>query len=505
MTTIHSDKAGIFTRFFALEKIGSWVFVWTILFPFYGTSSYAQPPTRITIKNNDTCQVIDALDSFEKLLFFPMNKHQLLEKFQCVANESLPLNPGEYAWLSFPRLTRTANNAVPVNDVLFDNIDPEDYESQSELVNLPPTLDNEISNVFSGTQWPSNAYLTHIQSTLGYKLKLLYNYTPEKKQVQLHGNVLSQDEPLNIYKDHDNWVGYWLYTSQSPFDAFPENVLDELTVIKAQTWCCVKRWELADGMLTPHWLCAVHKDKVALDYGDMVILETNNDLSFKWQNTGIPFTKESKMDAQYYSFTEEADYISFFIELDSTENPKEVGAFIGETCIGATTVWPEDTVVLVPGYAEGMSGEVVFKEYYDDFKSANAIKSEYLVADNTNGNWNRRTIHTHENQGHYFISFGSEAENLQTTDDFQITIYPNPANNWLYINYRLDEPSNIEIQVIDGFGRQVATLLNNTQTKGDYAMQWNLTDAQGKKLTTGIYVLNIKESGRVVTKKLVIY
>jgi hypothetical protein len=152
-----------------------------------------------------------------------------------------------------------------------------------------------------------------------------------------------------------------------------------------------------------------------------------------------------------------------------------------------------------------MSGEVVFKEYYDDFKSANAIKSEYLVADNTNGNWNRRTIHTHENQGHYFISFGSEAENLQTTDDFQITIYPNPANNWLYINYRLDEPSNIEIQVIDGFGRQVATLLNNTQTKGDYAMQWNLTDAQGKKLTTGIYVLNIKESGRVVTKKLVIY
>ncbi|MAE09075.1 MAG: hypothetical protein CL661_09990 [Bacteroidetes bacterium] len=451
--------------------------------------------------NNRTTPYINP---YTNHIYIPNGGHSCVSKVGFTPNEALLLNDGEWAWLSFPRMNRDGDDAVPVNTVLLNNIEPDGYLDESELENLPPESWVIEDNIYDGTQWQLTGDLINIQSTLGYKLKLLYGTTPENKWVHLLGNVLDPAEDVNIYENYDNWVGYWLYESQSPFDAIPENVLDELTIIKAQTWCCVKDWDYPDGYAVPYWICAVHEDDVSMDYGDMVILETNSDMSFQWQSTGNPSSIIDKDATEYYQFTEQSDYTSFFIELDTTEYPQEIGAFIEDSCVGASTVLAGDTIVLIPGYTEGISGDVVFEEYYGSQKSANPEIDEYLVRNKNTGTWRKRTINTREKQDYYFISFKSGREKEENNNEQLFNIFPNPVNKTLNINYNVERTALVNIGVYDSYGRHITALFSSTQPEGLYGIQWNLAGNNGKKLPKGLYIIKLKIDNVVMSRKVVV-
>lgn len=445
------------------------------------------------------------INPYTNHIYLPNGGHSCVSKVGFTPNEALLLNDGEWAWLSFPRMNRDGDDAVPVNTVLLNNIEPDGYLDESELENLPPESWMIEDNIYDGTQWQLTGDLINIQSSLGYKLQLLYAPPlPENKWVHLLGKVLDPAEDVNIYENYDNWVGYWLYESQSPFDAIPENVLDELTIIKAQTWCCVKDWDYPDGYAVPYWVCAVHEDDVSMDYGDMVILETNSDMSFQWQSTGNPSSIIDKDATEYYQFTEQADYTSFFIELDTTENPQEIGAFIEDSCVGASTVLAGDTIVLIPGYTEGISGDVVFEEYYGSQKSANPEIDEYLVRNKNTGSWKKRAINTREKQDYYFISFKSGKEKEENNNEQLFNIFPNPVNKALNINYNVERTALVNIGVYDSYGRHITALFSSTQPEGLYGIQWNLAGNNGKKLSKGFYIIKLKIDDIIISRKIVV-
>ncbi len=431
--------------------------------------------------------------------------------------EELSLNPG-ITWLSFPRLENNPGSTTPAQTVLgpfangVGNILPQNFVSgpqgfSSYLINL---LEDENVGAEDYLYWNdqvpewsiTGSDLTTIKSTLGYKINLSLE---EERILRMQGILEDADSEITLHSGEfkENWVGYWLYESQSPFDAIPEIVLDELTVIKAQTWCCVKRWDL-DGSQTPTWVCAVHKDSPTLDYGDMVILETDSDINFQWQTTGNTTSSVSKLETEYYQFTEQADYISFFIELDTTENPQEIAAFVGDSCIGASTVLTEDTIVLIPGYTEEISGDVVFEEYYGSQKSTRPEINEYLVSHYNDGTWKKRTINTDEKQDHYFISFKSDREEIKVDNRPVINIFPNPVNNTLNINYNIKEKARVNIRIFDSFGRHVITLLNSTRNEGFHDMTWNLTGNCGDRLNNGVYMIKLSIGDMIISKKVVI-
>jgi len=202
------------------------------------------------------------INPYTNHIYLPNGGHSCVSKVEFTPNEQLLLllNNNEWAWLSFPRLERTGNNAVPVNNVLLNNIDPEGYSNESKLENLPPQYSTTVHSTFYVTSWIPSGELTDIKSSLGYKLKLDYedNYSGNKF-IHLLGNILSSTEPVNIYQNYDNWVGYWLYESQSPFDAIPADVLEDLTSIKAQRWHCEKR---INQESEPVWACGVYEGSV---------------------------------------------------------------------------------------------------------------------------------------------------------------------------------------------------------------------------------------------------
>jgi hypothetical protein len=421
-----------------------------------------------------------------------------------IAPDKLYLRSG-WTWLSFPRLERTPNNPTPQTVLAQDRISGTDYTSlemqQNKIVNGEPVMTYVTWN-YSG--WQNND-LTEVDSKFGYKL---YLEPTENRTIDMLGTVLDPSTTVDIYQgsnDPENWEGYWLYESQWPFDAIPDNVLDELTVIKEQDWCCVKEWHYIEGNLVPYWICAVHKGDVSFDYGDMVILKTNSDLSFQWQRYGNTPSSEEKSATEYFQFNEQSNYTSFFIELDTNSNPQEIGAFIGDSCVGASTVLTNDTNVLIPGYIEGMSGDVTFEEYYDSLKSGKPKIKEYFVNNIKTRTWEKRIINTGEKQDYYLISFKTgKITNETESNSVSINCAPNPLKNEVTIKFTVHKECMLQIVVYDLYGKSLNILQQGDSKAGTYNINWAGTDGNGKPLPNGVYILKLRAGTEYAQTKVVI-
>ena len=475
-----------------------------------------------TYLHNKSLDILGDNDFYfpNKPVFAPVSNHVLIPNgthgnisvvsFQ--ANEPLPLKPynrennESFTWLSFPRLISTN---PPVNTVLGgDNIVPNDYEQQSQLENLPlaaPTNTGIVTNVYNGNQWPASSQgFTSVNSIYGYKLSLKYNSNPQQDiRLFLQGNVLPSSTTVNLKdKPKENWIGYWLYQEQSPFDAISSGVLDKLTEIKAQDWFCYKDWSM--GQQYPHWICGsgIGKAQPHLKYGDMVILKSNSEINnFQWQN-GSPFGAfDIKSATEYFQFNEEEDYTAYLVEIDTTNPPAEIGAFIGNTCIGASKVLTNDTIVLIRGYDKDTTGTVYFVEYFNSQKSGNPVIKNYFVKNTLNIGWQKRSINTAERKSHYLISFATK-NNIKVNDivieNPLLRVYPNPANNSVTVKYATTGHNTTGLALYDVTGKKVFEQ-SFEQPEGMHQYKINT-----EKLKNGIYLLHLTTGKISGTKQIVV-
>jgi len=82
--------------------------------------------------------------------------------------------------------------------------------------------------------------------------------------------------------------------------------------------------------------------------------------------------------------------------------------------------------------------------------------------------------------------------------------YPNPFNPITTIRYDLPENSFVNINIYDLLGRQVKTLVNQTQNAGFKSVQWNATNDNGKPVSAGVYLYQILAAEFVQTRKMVL-
>ncbi|MCD4773620.1 MAG: hypothetical protein K8R41_09605 [Bacteroidales bacterium] len=198
------------------------------------------------------------------------------QKDSTIKTDTLQLRYG-YNWISIPRHNRpTAPDWTIIANVFNQNNFTDGYNYLKLLYLNAEYTPASIYTIEWFQNWVYFPYIfdnKRIFSTRGYKLNL--NQPENGNTLIMNGMVEDTNTSIQLYGGKDNWVGYWLYESQWPFDAIPDNVLDELTKIKGQGWCCVKEWHYIEGNLVPYWICAVHEGNVLLDYGDMVILAFN--------------------------------------------------------------------------------------------------------------------------------------------------------------------------------------------------------------------------------------
>lgn len=82
--------------------------------------------------------------------------------------------------------------------------------------------------------------------------------------------------------------------------------------------------------------------------------------------------------------------------------------------------------------------------------------------------------------------------------------YPNPFNPITTLRYDLPEKSHVNIIIYDMLGRQVRTLVNQTQDAGHKSVTWDATNDYGKPVSAGIYLYQIQAGEFVQTKKMVL-
>jgi len=82
--------------------------------------------------------------------------------------------------------------------------------------------------------------------------------------------------------------------------------------------------------------------------------------------------------------------------------------------------------------------------------------------------------------------------------------YPNPFNPVTTLRYDLPENSLVDITIFDMLGRQVKTLVDQTQDAGFKSVVWNATDDYGKPVSAGIYLYKIQSGEYISTKKMVL-
>ena len=90
-------------------------------------------------------------------------------------------------------------------------------------------------------------------------------------------------------------------------------------------------------------------------------------------------------------------------------------------------------------------------------------------------------------------------ENENVPENFALTAYPNPFNQFSIINIKCSISSDVKIQVFDISGKLIATILNEYKTAGSYSIQFN-----GENLTSGIYILKLTAGKYSTNKKIVL-
>jgi hypothetical protein len=96
---------------------------------------------------------------------------------------------------------------------------------------------------------------------------------------------------------------------------------------------------------------------------------------------------------------------------------------------------------------------------------------------------------------------GGAGSNLVENNLFirSLNLFPNPAKDYISLNYYLQERSNITIKLTDLQGRVISTLLDNVvQDEGSHSIYFNLKN----DLATGSYFIIFETNNGSTSMKL---
>lgn len=103
-------------------------------------------------------------------------------------------------------------------------------------------------------------------------------------------------------------------------------------------------------------------------------------------------------------------------------------------------------------------------------------------------------------------AYGVEEDRVPMPTRFEfLSIFPNPVSCHAKITYAIPVKSRIDMKIYDITGKLVTTLKNGVIEEPGYKVaNWNMTDARGKKVNSGIYFCNLEMNKESSTKKILV-
>lgn len=118
---------------------------------------------------------------------------------------------------------------------------------------------------------------------------------------------------------------------------------------------------------------------------------------------------------------------------------------------------------------------------------------------NIEGTWNINFVVSDNNlvSDTKTLIFSNTSLSVTEIGNQNFSLYPNPVNEELHINYSLPEKSHINIALYDLSGRLVCTILDEIKTTGTHTLNWN------SDLKAGMYFYKITSDSYVQSGKLI--
>ena len=79
---------------------------------------------------------------------------------------------------------------------------------------------------------------------------------------------------------------------------------------------------------------------------------------------------------------------------------------------------------------------------------------------------------------------------------------PNPFNPSTVISYRLNADGPVRLEIYNLLGQRIRTLVDEVQAAGAYRVHWDVRDAAGRHMSTGIYFTRLYYPGGVQTRRM---
>ncbi|OYD15062.1 hypothetical protein CH330_06755 [candidate division WOR-3 bacterium JGI_Cruoil_03_51_56] len=86
----------------------------------------------------------------------------------------------------------------------------------------------------------------------------------------------------------------------------------------------------------------------------------------------------------------------------------------------------------------------------------------------------------------------------------RFAVWPNPVHGLAQVRFSLARPADVRLAVFDRTGRKVRSLLNARMKLGDYCVTWDGRDEVGRKLSQGVYFVQLAVAGDTYRQKLVV-
>jgi len=398
-------------------------------------------------------------------------------------------------WDSFPRLERDQYGFQPAPEVL------EPLEGTIDHVLAKPNQAFIIEMYWHLGAWQGDNI--EFNSPDGYKLR-----TIDEEPYYLHvtGDRIDLSTPITLQPNTVNWIGYFIPSSQCPFDAFSEDTLERLEAIRAQDWSMRKD---SQG----NWVYAANP-RPSMEYGKMYEIETsiNEPLTFTWNiPPGYPdYLEPSEFtladNSEYFDYTDSYDYESYFVEdIEEDEGLLEVGVLVDDQCVGAT-VFNESYPLELQAYThEGHSGgNLSFELYYGRNRSTQRYRV-VEVKDPQTGAYTAQTLRPRR-QKFALVRIGSQ-QGMQTPQEpvvMEISNHPNPFNPDTTINFTVSSEQNVELIVYNIKGQKVTTLYDGSAAEGKHSVVWNGTDDRGNAVSSGMYFYRLKADNTELSGKMLL-
>jgi hypothetical protein len=112
--------------------------------------------------------------------------------------------------------------------------------------------------------------------------------------------------------------------------------------------------------------------------------------------------------------------------------------------------------------------------------------------------------------GRIYLAHGNLPEQVSNHDlsptrpPFAMSLYPNPFNPRLQVDFSILQSGPVKIDAYDLRGRKVAALTDQTYDAGAHSLVWEGKDDRGRNLASGVYLLRVKAVGNESVKRVML-